>query len=126
MQHVGNFDGEIRKGLEASLALVRRLDVSGLDVVQVDVENFGASAMTGLQVLGRVSAGGPLRDITPPSWTTPSTLLWSPAAANLALLAPGANAQVGLNVTALYEIEIYASGVGAVLALNAGGYKVQP
>lgn len=125
MHYIDDFKGSTKKGLTAALDLVRRFAVGNLDVVQIDIENTGASALTNLRLYGRSAPSAPMRDITPASWTSESALLFSPAAASPASLAAGASAQFGLNVTAMYEIEIHAAGAGAVLSIAGGGFKVQ-
>lgn len=125
MKYINDFDGASKTGIGSALNLVRRFNVSDLDVVQFDVENTGASALTNLRLYGRSAPSAPMRDITPASWTSESALLFSPAAASPASLAAGASAQFGLNVTAMYEIEIHAAGEGAVLSIAGGGFRVQ-
>lgn len=126
MHYIDDFQGSTKKGLSASLELVRRFEVASLDVVQFDIENMGSAALTNIRILGRSAPSAPMRDITPASWTTESALLFSPAPASPATLAAGEAVQFGLNTTAMYEIEIHAAGASAVLSIAAGGFKVQP
>lgn len=91
----------------------------GASVLRVDIENKGASAVTGWKVLGRATADAPMRDITPGSITAADGYLVvspSPRAANT--LAAGANTQLALNITLWDRIEIQFQGVGAEVAAS--------
>lgn len=125
MRYVDDFKGPVKKGVGAAYATIARFPVAGLDVLMLDIENFGASPLTGLKVFARVSHSAPLREITPSSWSVESDLMWMPTTVALGTLAAGAFAQFGLNVTAYESVEIQAVGAGAVLEISAGGYEVQ-
>lgn len=126
MHYIDEFKGQQRVAVPISAGVVSKYGVGNLDVLMVDLENVGIGPLTALQIFARISAQAPMRDLTPSAWTTPTDFLWRPAAASPAALAVGANASFGLNVSAFYEVELRAAGAGAVLQVNAGGYKVQP
>lgn len=124
MRYVDDFKGPVKKGVGAAYGTVARFPVAGLDVLMLDIENVGASPLTGLKVFARVSHSAPMREITPASWITESALVWQPAATSLGTLAAAAVAQLGLNVAAYEAVEVQAIGAGAVLSIAAGGYEV--
>lgn len=124
MRYVDDFKGPVKKGVGAAYATVARFPVAGLDVLMLDIENVGASPLTGIKLFARVSHSAPMRDITPASWVIESALVWQPAQLSLGTLAAAAIAQLGLNVAAYESIEIQAVGTGAVLSIAAGGYGV--
>lgn len=126
MHYIDDFKGPQRLSVAAELGPLIKFEVGNLDVLMLDIQNDGVSPLTGLKIFGRSSARAPMRDLTPTAWTAASALLWQPAFASPVTLAVAADVRFGLNVTALYEVEIRASGAGAVLLLSAGGYKVWP
>ena len=124
MRYVDDFKGPVKKGVGAAYATIARFPVAGLDVLMLDIENVGASPLTGFKLFARVSHSAPMRDITPASWVIESALVWQPAQLSLGTLAAAAIARLGLNVAAYESIEIQAVGTGAVLSIAAGGYGV--
>lgn len=124
MRYVGDFKGPVKKGVGAAYATIARFPVAGLNVLMLDIENVGASPLTGLKVFARVSHSAPLREITPSSWLVESDLIWRAASVALGTLGAGVVAQAGLNVTAYEAIEIQAVGADAILSVAAGGYEV--
>lgn len=124
MRYVDDFKGPVKKGVGAAYATIARFPVAVLDVLMLDIENVGASPLTGFKVFARVSPSAPMREITPTSWLTESALVWQPAPVSLGTLSAAAVAQLGLNVAAYESVEIQAIGTGAVLSIAAGGYEV--
>lgn len=125
MHYTSDFDGLKKAGLGSALGLVRRLDVSALDVVVFDIENLGNAPLTDLRIFASSMPSAPMREITPSNWTLASSLLWQAASSNPTNLSPAQSMRFALNVSAIYQVEVHASGQGAVLAVAAGGYKVQ-
>lgn len=124
MKYIDDFKGPIKKGVSASYSTIARFHVAGLDVLMLDIENVGASPLTGFKLFARVSHSAPLRDITPISWLVESGLIWQPSPVTLGTLAAAAFAQLGLNVAAYETVEVEAVGSGAVLSVSGGGYEV--
>lgn len=124
MKYIDDFGGSIKKGVGAAYSAIARFKTANLDVLMLDIENVGASPLTGFKLFARVSHSAPMRDITPASWVIESALVWQPAQLSLGTLAAAAIAQLGLNVAAYESIEIQAVGTGAVLSIAAGGYGV--
>lgn len=125
MKYIDDFGGSIKKGVGAAYSTIARFKTANLDVLMLDIENVGASPLTGFKLFARVSHSAPMRDVTPVSWTTESTLVWQPSAIALNTLSAGAYAQCGLNVSAFESIELQAVGAGAVLTILAGAYEVE-
>ena len=125
MKYIDDFGGAIKKGVGAAYSTIARFKTANLDVLMLDIENVGASPLTGFKLFARVSHSAPMRDITPASWVTESALVWQPSAISLGTLAAAAVAKLGLNVSAYENVEIQAVGAGAVLSVAAGGYEVK-
>lgn len=101
------------------------IDVKNDDVLAVDVGNEGTAAFTSLTIHERVSPNGPLRDITPSSFTTESGLVFTAAATAPGTLAAGGFSRFSLNVSDSAQIAIRATGnAGAKARVTAAAYKV--
>lgn len=117
--------GTKNQPLAAGLGDVAEFDVAGLDVLHLDIENTGASALTDFRVFARVAPGAPWRDVTPGSLTVEGDLVFAPARTSLTTLAAANWAHLGLNVTDYQSIKLQAAGASAELKVTAGGYEVK-
>ena len=107
----------------ASLADMTGYACPSADVLAIDIENVGSSAVTGFSVLGRISSKAPFRDITPVSFTVQSYDVLDESPVSPSTLAAGAFAKFALNVSTYESVRLQASGVGAVLVIHAATYE---
>lgn len=126
MKYADNFGGAKAVGLGASLSLVRTFDVANLDVLSLRLANTGASPLTGFEIRAAVAKGAPADALSVASYTVDDGLIiFRPAALPLATLPAGAATRLGINVCDSAELQVWASGAGAVLDVTGGGYEVQ-
>lgn len=125
MHFVDELGGLKKVAVSAALANARTFNVADIDVVMLDIQNDGSAPLTDLRVFVRSAPLAAMRDVTPSSWTLASALVWQPASLNPSTLSPGKYVTVGLNVSALYELELRASGLGGLLSISGAGFKVK-
>lgn len=126
MKYTDNFGGASKVGLGAALSLVRSFPVADLDVLSLRLANTGASAVTGFELRASVSKDAPADTLPVASWTVEDGLVvFRPSAVALNTLGAGVAARLGVNVSDSAELQVWASGVGAVLEVTAGGYEVR-
>jgi hypothetical protein len=126
MKYTDNFGGASKVGLGAALSLVRSFPVADLDVLSLRLANTGASAVTGFELRASVATGAPVDVLPVATWTAEDGLtVFRPASAALNTLAAGVSTRLGVNVSDSAELQVWASGTGAVLELTAGGYEVR-
>ena len=106
--------------LTASLEPVVVIDNPGYSgsILRVDLENKGASAVTGWKLYGQATPNAPLRDITPGSVTAADGYLVITPAPRAPTLAAAANTQLAINCTLWHRMELHFAGAGAQLAAS--------
>lgn len=126
MKYVDNFGGAKAVGLGAALSLVRSFEVTDLDVLSLRLANTGVSSLTGFELRAAVAKGAPADPLPVGSWTVEDGLvIFRPAEFALNTLDPGVVSRLGVNVSDSAELQVWASGSGAVLDLSVGGYEVR-
>lgn len=126
MKYVDNFGGAKVTGLGAALSLVRSFDVADLDVLSLRLANTGASPLTGFELRAAVAKGVTADPLPVGSWTVEDGLvIFRPSAVALNTLGAGVASRLGVNVSDSAELQVWASGAGAVLSVEAGGYEVK-
>ena len=121
----GMDNGGADKILSASLELVCSIGCTDADVVALRLENIGSAALTGFELRAKVSRDAPADALPVASWTTDDGLvLTRPASVSPVTLAAGAKTRLSVNVSDSTDLEIWASGAGARLAVEAGIYEV--
>lgn len=108
------------RNLTASLEPVVVIDNPGFagSILRVDLENKGASAVTGWALYAQATPSAPMRDITPGSVTAADGYLVVTPAPRAPTLAAGANTQLSINCTLWHRMELRFAGVGALLAAS--------
>lgn len=127
MKYLGNLNGDagLSKILAAGLTLVASIDVADADVVALRLENTGASALTDFELRAAVARGATADELAVTSWTTDDGLILTrPASVTPVTLASGASTRLSVNVSDSTELQIWASGNGATLVVEAGAYEV--
>ncbi|MFH1813393.1 MAG: hypothetical protein ABIF28_04400 [Pseudomonadota bacterium] len=125
MKYTDNFGGASKVGLGVALSLVRSFPVADLDVLSLRLANTGASAVTGFELRASVANGAPADVLPVTSWVVDDGLtVFRPASVALTTLAAGVSTRLGVNVSDSAELQVWASGVDAVLEVSAGGYEV--
>jgi len=115
---------QVNATLAAGLAQVGEFDVSSCDVLNIDVENMGSSAVTGFKVFAQITPNAPARDITPASFASADGyVVVAPSPVAPGTLAASANTLLTLNVARFAIVKLQASGVGASLKISAGGLQ---
>lgn len=126
MKYVDNFGGAKAIGLGAALSFVRSFEVANLDVLSLRLANTGASPLSGFELRAAVAKGAPADPLPVGSWTVEDGLvIFRPAVVALNTLGAGVAARLGVNVSDSAELQVWASGAGAVLSVEAGGYGVK-
>lgn len=127
MKYIGNLNGDAgaSKILAAGLTLVASIDVSNADVVSLRLENTGASSLTDFELRASVARGATADELAVSSWTTDDGLILTrPASVTPVTLAAGASTRLSVNVSDSTDLQIWASGAGATLTVEAGIYEV--
>lgn len=126
MKYTDNFGGASKTGLGASLSLIRSFAVAQLDVLSLRLTNTGASALTGFELRASVAKDAPADALPVANWTVEDgQVLFRSSAVALNTLGAGVAARLGVNVSDSAELQVWASGAGAVLEVIAGGYEVR-
>ncbi len=120
----GMDNGGADKILSASLELVCSISCTDADVVALRLNNIGSSALTGFELRAKVSRDAPADALPVANWTTDDGLVITrPASASPVTLASSGKTRLSVNVSDSTDLEIWASGAGARLAVEAGIYS---
>ena len=116
--------GGADKILSAGLELVCAISAEDADVIALRLENTGSSALTGFDIKTSVARNAEADSISAPSWTEEDGLIVTRGASTSpAYLSAGSSVSLSINVSDRAELQVWASGPGATLVVEAGLYS---
>ena len=98
-------------------------DCNTFDILNLDVENTGASAVTSFALYGRITNSAPWRNLNISAFTSVSQDIVDAADTSPTTLSAGAYSSFAFNSTRFAQIKIQAAGAGAILSINASGVE---